>query len=208
MMRENKLPNKTKQPGPKNLVSDCCGPCEDKEGKNQRLEVTVIVPEENLGQVDNTATSKDLITLPALPSICEFAMFSSNRTAMKPDQQVSHVRPLTKLPPMYANNSRVNGAAGGLATDNRSEMHNKGPITCAKQNIRMEIQSKLPEDYREPTYKETKKRIWDWLKQSEEHKPTYLRRANALTKRVSLDITDTQYQTFSQQKSLTQRIGL
>ena len=210
MVPENKLPKKTKQLGSKKLVSDCCGPCEEKEVQNQRLEVKFIVSEENLGQVDNSATSKELIALPALPSICEFAMFSSNRTAMKPEKQVSHVRPLTKLPPVCANNSKINRTAGGLATHNRTDMHgSKGPVMCAKQNIQMEIKCKLPEDYKEPTYKETKKRIWDWLKQSEEHKPTYLRRANAsVTKRVSLDITDTQYQTFSQQKSLTQRIGL
>ena len=209
MMRESKRPKKTRQIGEK-LESVHSGPCDKKEVERSTNEkpvrVRFVLPEENFEQADNT-TSKELIALPTLPSICEFTMFSSDRMATKPEKKAPHAGLLTKLPPMHANNSKINAKADGLAT-NKKLVTNKGPVTCTKQDIRMEINGKLPEDYRDPTYKETKKRIWDWLKQSEEHQPAYLRRAKAFGKTVRVDTTDTQYQTFSQRKTLTQRIGL
>lgn len=210
-MRESKLPKKTEQER-ENFVSGYSVPCKDQEGETspnaKPLRVRFVVPEGTvLEPADTGTTSKELITLPTLPSICEFAMFSSNRTASKPGKQVSSTRPLTKLPPMYTSKSKIDGATDSQATYKKA-LTGKGPVTCTKQDIRMEIKGKLPEDYRDPTYKETKKRIWDWLRQSEEHQPAYLRRAHALRETVNLDKNDTQYQTFSQQKSLTQRIGL
>lgn len=144
-------------------------------------------------------------------------MFTSNSSPTKPEKQVSQIRPLTKLPPMYSNARVVstgdkleinNGAAsGGLTTHKKVASVNKGPVTCTKQDIRMEIKCKLPEDYRDPTYKETKKRIWDWLRQCEEHQPAYLRRANALRKTDNSvnKSSDTEWKTF-QLTSLTERI--
>lgn len=103
---------------------------------------------------------------------------------------------------------KMDGAANGLAANNKAST-NKGPVACTKQNIQMEVKCKLPEDYKDPTYRDTKKRIWDWLRQSEEHQPTYLRRANAFKNSLSLDNrTDTQYKNFSQRRTVTQRIGL
>lgn len=216
MMPQSKLPKKTIQE--RENFTSYSAPCKNGElqstesSSNARpLRVRFVLPEGDLEQAENT-TSQELIAFPTLPSICEFTMFSSNRQQTKPEKQVTQIRPLTKLPPMY-NNTRLgniednlrinnNGGASGLTT-HKNALANKGPVTCTKQDIRMEVKCKLPEDYRDPTYKETKKRIWDWLRQSEEHQPAYLRRANAFRKTVRS--ADTKCQTF-QQTSLTQRI--
>ena len=176
------------------------------------LRVQLILPENKSKQAQNTCTSKEITTLPTLPSICEFTMFTArNRSSAKTtENQISHGRVFTKLPPMGSNlkTVKMDGAANGLAANNKAST-NKGPVACTKQNIQMEVKSKLPEDYKDPTYKDTKKRIWDWLRKSEEHQPTYLRRANAFKNALSLDNrTDTQYKTFSQRRTVTQRIGL
>lgn len=176
------------------------------------LRVQLILPENKSKQAQNTCTSKEITTLPTLPSICEFTMFTArNRSSAKTtENQISHGRVFTKLPPMGSNlkTVKMDGATNGLAANNKAST-NKGPVACTKQNIQMEVKCKLPEDYKDPTYKDTKKRIWDWLRQSEEHQPTYLRRANAFKNALSLDNrTGTQYKTFSQRRTVTQRIGL
>lgn len=190
-------------------------PSKSSPNATKSLRVQFLLPEEHLEQVDKT-TSKEMIALPTLPSICEFTMFSNNRQATQPDQQVPQLRPLTKLPPMYSGNTRLRNAEKNLAinidsdcglTTHKKALPNKGPVTCTKQDIRMEINCKLPEDYRDPTYKETKRRIWEWLSESEEHQPAYMRRANTFRKTVNLDKSaDTQRQTFQQTSTLTQRI--
>lgn len=221
MMPESKLPRNTKQ-GQENTcysAPSTKGELQSKSASNAKpLRVRFVLPQGDLEQSESHTTSKEIIALPTLPSICEFTMFSSNRPPTKPEKQVSQIRPLTKLPPMYSN-ARVGGAGdklgtndgdgSGLTTLKKAATANKGAVTCTKQDIRMEIKCKLPEDYRDPTYKETKKRIWDWLKQCEEQQPTYLRRANAFRKTVNFDKSrssdDTQCKTF-QLTSLTERI--
>ena len=179
------------------------------------LRVRFASPETDLEQVETRTTSKEIIAFPTLPSICEFTMFSSNRPLTESAKKWSQFRPLTKLPPM-SNRTRggnitiKNGAASGLIRhkENAGLVENKaGPVICTKQDLRIEVKCKLPEEYRDPTHKETKKRIWDWLRQSEEHQPAYLRRANAYRKTVNLDkSSDTEYVKPLQQASLTERI--
>ena len=191
-MRDSKRLKKTTQEQEKLVSTSYFDLCEEKEGESslnaKPLRVRFILPEENSKEPNHT-TNREIITLHTLPSICEFTMFSSNGPpANKPEKQISQARTLTKLPPMYSNArlGKIDGAATELAANKKAQSTNKGPITCTKKDIRMEIKCKLPEDYRDPTYKETKKRIWDWLRQSEDHQPAYMRRANAFRKTVSL----------------------
>lgn len=193
--------------------ADLCEVEDEKGAEHENsLRVQLILPENKSKQAQNTCTSKEITTLPTLPSICEFTMFTArNRSSAKTtENQISQGRAFTKLPPMGSNlkTVKMDGAANGLAANNKAST-NKGPVACTKQNIQMEVKCKLPEDYKDPTYRDTKKRIWDWLRQSEEHQPTYLRRANAFKNALSLDNrTDSQYKTFSQRRTVTQRIGL
>lgn len=217
MMPESKLPKKTKQE--RENFACYSAPCLEGELQFKRpstarpLRVRFALPERDLEQAETHNTRKKIIAFPTLPSICEFTMFSNNRPLTKPEK-VSQIRPLAKLPPMYSNArggsiAIKNGAASGLTTHKETAglVANKGPVICTKQDLRMEIKCKLPEEYRDPTYKETKKRIWDWLRQSEAHQPTYLRRANAFRKTVNLDKSSgTQYVKTLQQTSLTERI--
>lgn len=210
MMHEGDRPKKTKLQG-KDLLSENSTPCEDKDGKIPALKVRFVLPEGNLKPADNTANLKELTVSQTLPSICEFTMFSNNQRTSNADKGTPQsARPLTKLPPMFSNNTKlIASASGGLAKHKKAGLDNKGPVKCTTQDIRMEIKCKLPEDYRDPTYKETKKRIWDWLEQSEEHKPAYVRRAHAFSKTVTSNPANMQRKTqSSQQKSLTQRAGL
>ena len=201
MLPESKLPKKTSQE-PENFSCYSAAPCVEGDSLHIQqssntgpLRVRFASPETDLEQTETHTTSKEIIALPKLPSICEFTMFSSNRPLTESGEKVSQLRPLTKLPPMH-NNARIggivikNGAASGLTTrrENAGLVEKKaGPVICTKQDLRMEIKCKLPEEYRDPSYKETKKRIWDWLRQSEEHQPAYLRRANASRKTVNLE---------------------
>ena len=221
MLPESKLPKKTRQE--RRNISCYSTPCAEgdslhiKESSNARpLRVQFALPETDLEQAETHTTSKEIITFPTLPSICEFTMFSSNQPLTEFGKKMSQIRPLTKLPPMYSNargrNIAINNAAAsGLTTkmENVGLAENKArPVICTKQDLRMEVKYKLPEEYREPTYKETKKRIWDWLNQSEAHQPAYLRRANgAFRKTVNLNTSSgTQYEKTVQQASLTERI--
>lgn len=210
MLPESKLSKKTRQ--------------ERSEGDSLRikqpsnaepLRVRFALPETDLEQVETRATSKEILAFPTLPSICEFTMFSSQRPLTQSARKVSQIRPLIKLPSMSSNarggNITIkNGAASGLTKhkENAGLAENKaGPVTCTKQDLRIEVKCKLPEEYRDPTHKETKRRIWDWLRQSEAHQPAYLRRANALSKTVNLDKSSgTQYVNILEQASLTERI--
>jgi len=220
MSPESKLPKKTGQElGNFSFYSTPCAEgdlLQIKQSSNARpLRVEFALPETDLEQAETRTTSKEIIAFPTLPSICEFTMFSSNQPLTESGKKVSQIRPLTKLPPMYSNarggNIAIkNGAASGLTTHKEDEglVENKaGLVTCTKQDLRIEVKCKLPEEYRDPTYKETKKRIWDWLKQSEAHQPAYLRRANAFRKTVNLDKSSgTQYVKTLQHASLTERI--
>ena len=214
-MRERKRSKEAKREQ-QILSSGYADLCEEEKEKGDEhensLRVQLILPENKSKQAQNTCTSKEITTLPTLPSICEFTMFTArNRSSAKTtEKQISHGRVFTKLPPMGSNLKTVktDGAANGLAANNKAST-NKGPVACTKQNIQMEVKCKLPDDYKDPTYRDTEKRIWDWLRKSEEHQPTYLRRANAFKNTLSLDNrTDTQYKTFSQRRTVTHRIGL
>lgn len=210
MLPGSKLPKKTRQ---ERLEGDSL---RIKQPSNAGpLRVRFALPEADLEQVETRTTSKEIIAFPTLPSICEFTMFSSNRPLTKSARKVSQIRPLTKLPPMSSNASGgsvtiKNSVASGLTVhkENTGLAENKaGPVTCTRQDLRIEVKCKLPEEYRDPTHKETKKRIWDWLRQSEAHQPTYLRRANAFSKTVNLDKSSgTQYVKTLQQASLTEMI--
>lgn len=208
MLPESKLLKKTRQERPEGDSFPI------KQPPNAGpLRVRFAPPETDLEQAETT--SKEIIAFPTLPSICEFTMFSSNRTLTESAKKVSQIRPLTKLPQMSSrarggNVTIKNGAASSLIThkENAGLVENKaGPVICTKQDLRIEAKCKLPEDYRDPTHKENKKRIWDWLRQSEEHQPAYLRRANAYRKTVNLvKSSGTQYVKTLQQASLTERI--
>ncbi|XP_022789385.1 uncharacterized protein LOC111329047 [Stylophora pistillata] len=218
-MQENKPPKKTIQRGKFSVSRSFYRRNSSHQGKtsshaSDSLRVRFVLPEENVGQEDKT-TSKDLIALPTLPSICEFIMFSNNQLTTQPQKQLW---PLTKLPPMYSSDTRqrgntanntgvtINSTNHGL-TVHKKALANKGPVTCSKKDIRIDIKGKLPEDYRDPTIKETKRRIWDWLRESEHHQPAYMRRANTFRKTMESDKSDdTQRQTFHQKSTLTQRI--
>ena len=218
MMPESKLPKKT-EGGQENFIcysaSRTNGELQSKVVPNASpLRVRFALPEGDLEQAKTHTANKEIIALPTLPSICEFTTFSRNRSPTKPEKQVSQVRPYTRLPPMYSNarlggignkQGANDGASGELTTNKKTAKANKGPVSCTKQDIQIEVKCKLPEDYRDPTYKETKKRIWDWLRQCEEHKPAYLRRADAFRKTVNLnEWSDTQWKTF-QLTSLPER---
>lgn len=164
--------------------------CEDKEGNNsQQLQVRFVLPEGDMGQVDSIGTSKELLTqLPALPSICEFTIFTSNQVTAKSEKQVSKLPPVRNKCSKLAGNSQPSSAAQKKA---KLENRSRESIMCAKQNLRIDTKCKLPEEYKEPTFKDTRRRIWEWLRQSEEQKPTYLRRANAQKKTIRLDTINT-----------------
>ena len=207
MLPESKLPRKTRQERSEGdslhiKQSSNAGP----------LRVRFALPETDLEQVESRTTSKEIIAFPTLPSICEFTMFSSNRPLTESAKKVSQIRPLTKLPPMSSNarggNKTIkNGAASGLKTYKELAENKAGPVTCTKQDLRIEVNCKLPEEYRDPTHKETKKRIWDWLRQSEAQQPAYLRRANAFSQTVNLNKSSgTQYVQTLQHASLTETI--
>lgn len=217
MMQENKPPKKTIQRG-KFSVSRSFSrkngghQSETSSHVSNSLRDRFALPEKHSEQADET-TNKAMIALPNLPSICEFIMFSNNRPTTQPAKQLW---PLTKLPPMYGGNTRqrntannmrvtINSANYGL-TEHKKALANKGPVTCSKKDIRMEIKGKLPEDYRNPTIKETEKRIWDWLSESEEHQPAYMRRAYTFRKNMeSNQSDDTQRQIFQQKSTLAQK---
>lgn len=215
MMPESKLPKKTEERQENFICSRTNGELENNVVSNARqLRVRFALPEGDLKQTKTHTANKEIIALPTLPSICEFTTFSRNRSPTKPEKQVSQVRSHTRLPPMYSNarlgsignkQGANNGVSSELTTNKKSAKANKGPVSCTKQDIQIEVKCKLPEEYRDPTYKETKKRIWDWLRQCEEHKPAYLRRANAFRKTVNLnESSDIQWKTF-QLTSLPER---
>ena len=220
MLPESELTKKTRQERENFSCNSAPGAEGDslqiKQSSNARpLHVQFALPDRDLEQAEIRTTSKEIVAFPTLPSICEFTMFSNNRPLTESGKKVSQIRPLTKLPPMYSNARGGNiaikkGAANGLTTqkENAGLVENKArPVICTKQDLRMEVKCKLPEEYRDPTYKETKKRIWDWLRQSEAHQPAYIRRANAFRKTVNLDKSSgTQYVKTLQQASLTERI--
>ena len=164
--------------------------CEDKgENNSQQQQVRFVLPESDMGQVDSIKTSKELLTqLPALPSICEFTIFTSNQVTAQSEKKIS------KLPPVRNKCSKLAGnSQQSLAAHKKAKLENKSRdlITCTKQNLRIDTKCKLPEEYKEPTLKDTKRRIWEWLRQSEEQKPTYLRRANAQKKTIRLGTVNT-----------------
>ena len=135
--------------------------------------------------------NKEVVTLYTLPSVCEFTMFSSNQPAAKPKKQVNQNQ--TKFPAVNRNTKgNVEGAATKEIPSSRKLSTGKNlVIKCAKQDIQMEVKSKLPKDYRNPTPKETRKRIWDWLSESAEYRPTYVCRGNALSNNAQAKGTST-----------------
>lgn len=199
------------------LLSKSCIPYEDKEEtKRSQLHVTFLLPKSDLRSLEqpndnnnNNTISKELFTqLPTLPSICEFTIFSPNNQVMpKAEKEMS------KLPPVCTKNSKlVRTSQKGLVSTHQRKIRpvdNQRTVRCTRQDLRMETKSKLPEEYKEPTYKDTKKRIWDWLRQSEEQKPSYLRRASVFKKTKRLERGNTHYSYPSEKtESLTQRLIL
>ena len=220
MLSESKFPKKTRQE--RENFSCYSSPCVEgdslhiKQSSNVGpLQVRFALPETDLEQDETHTTSKEIVAFPSLPSICEFTTFSSNRPLTESGEKASQL-PLTKLPQMYSNarggsKAIKNGATSDLTTRKenagRLVQNRAGPVICTKQDLRMEIKCKLPEEYRDPTYKETKKRIWDWLRQSEAQQPAYLRRANDFRKTVNFDKSSgAQYVKDFQQASLTEKI--
>lgn len=143
----------------------------------RKLRVRFLLPEETNIEKQEIEVFPDTSELPrsSLPAICEFMIFSQRMNNKKIKQKtVLPKQPIVRKPTEQSTVKQQRESSSIIKLP---------PATtkCSKQELKIDSNCKMPEDYKEPSQIDTRRRILAWLNEAEKAKPAYRRRMDSCT---------------------------
>lgn len=151
----------------------------------RKLRVRFVLPEEDSIQRKEIEVFPDVTEVPgssSLPAICEFMIFSPK---MNSNNNSNKVKQKTTLPKKTV---AIVRKTSGESTNKKQKESSSNIVKLppatpkySKQELKIDSNCMLPEDYKDPTQGDTRRRILAWLNEAEKAKPAYRRRMDSFT---------------------------
>ncbi|XP_031570205.1 uncharacterized protein LOC116304583 [Actinia tenebrosa] len=153
----------------------------------RKLRVRFVLPEDDNIPRKEIEVFPDATEIPgssSLPAICELMIFSPK---MENNNKDNKIRQKTTLP-----KKAVAAIVGKTPRDSKNHQQKEStssnivklpPATpkYSKQELKIDSNCMMPEDYKDPTQGDTRRRILAWLNEAEKAKPAYRRRMDSFT---------------------------
>lgn len=157
------------------------------DAKPKKVRVRFLLPEntnvDHKKEIEVFPDNSDNDESPTLPAICELMIFSNQR--METPTRSSSTKQKTVLPkqplPTKTNEDCTHRKRSTPSTVVR--LPPAATPKCSTKELKMSNNNNcmLPEDYKDPSHNDTRRRILAWLDDAERAKPSYRRRYNTFS---------------------------
>jgi len=134
---------------------------------------------ENQKEIEVYPEAEGPSTLPSLPAICELMIFSGKGMEAPKTSKQKNILP--KQPLIQKPNEDLMTKQKRESQISVVKLPPATPAKCSTQELRIHSKCMMPEDYKDPSQSDTRKRILAWLDEAEKAKPTFRRRFNTFT---------------------------
>lgn len=148
--------------------------------------VRFVLPEEDNVQRQEIEVFPDITEIPgssSLPAICEFMIFSPRMDSNNNNNKIKQKTTLPKKTVAIVRKTSGESTSKKQHESSSSKIVKLPPATpkYSKQELKISSNCMMPEDYKDPTQGDTRRRILAWLNEAEKAKPAYRRRMDSFT---------------------------